>query len=179
MPMSGWKKLSQRIEKFGYRNIIFKRYLLPNGAEWEYTTYGSNGDMMVAIVALTPDNKVVIARQFRPGPERYLDELPGGDVDDGEQREVAVLRELREETGYVPERIEYLGAACRDAYSNVTAHYFIGFDCKLAGEQQLDEQEDIDVQLISIEQLLQNARSAKLSDVGAIFLAYDHLQDML
>jgi ADP-ribose pyrophosphatase len=54
----------------------------------------------VAILAVTHRDEVVLARQFRPGPGRVLDEMPGGYVDEGESAIVACERELLEETGY-------------------------------------------------------------------------------
>lgn len=175
----GWKKLSQKVRKYGYRQLIFKLYRLPDGGEKEFTTYGGEGDQSVGVIAFTPDNQVIIARQFRPGPENVYDELPGGDVDPGENRHTAAVRELREETGYKAGSLDYIGSVCRDAYSNATAHYYIARDCVLVGTQMLDRGEFIEVVTISPQQLITNARERKMSDAGAVLLAYEHLQDMV
>lgn len=67
-----------------------------------------------AIVALTPERKVVTVRQYRPAVERYTLELPSGLVDPGEQPGEAAGRELLEETGYRAESVEVLGPMLPD-----------------------------------------------------------------
>ena len=63
----------------------------------------------VAIVAIDGDNNVLLVNQFRKPVEKELLEIPAGGIDLGEDAETAVRRELREETGYLPERVESLG----------------------------------------------------------------------
>ena len=62
--------------------------------------YISNEGPSTAVFALTTSNQVILARQFRPGPNAVLDELPGGAIEGGETPEQAGERELLEETGY-------------------------------------------------------------------------------
>jgi hypothetical protein len=42
--------------------------------------------------------------------------------------------------------------------------------------QKLDETEHIEVVLITIDELLDNARNARMTDIEALFLAYEELQ---
>lgn len=177
--MHAWKKLHEHVRHVGYRTILFKTYELPDGSQKEYTTYGQPGDSSASVIALTPDGQVVIAKQFRTGPEQIMYDLPGGDVDPGETPMQAAARELREETGYEAERIEYLGGVYRDAYSNVIGHCFIAYECRLTSSQMFDEGEFVEVELISIKQLLENARSTRMTDPSAILLAYERLQRMV
>ena len=62
--------------------MVTSTYRMPDGAEtdWDVMTAAD----AVAVVALTDDQRVILARQFRPGPDRLLDELPGGELNDGE-----------------------------------------------------------------------------------------------
>ncbi len=63
----------------------------------------------VAIVAIDTDENVLLVRQFRKPVEKELLEIPAGGIDSGEDPETAVRRELREETGFLPKKIERLG----------------------------------------------------------------------
>ena len=61
------------------------------------------------IIALTPDNHVVLIRQYRHGSDRFEVELPGGCIDPGEAPLDAAVRELLEETGYSGENPVIIG----------------------------------------------------------------------
>ncbi|MGA3148510.1 MAG: NUDIX hydrolase [Acidimicrobiales bacterium] len=55
----------------------------------------------VAVVAITDDDAVVLAQQYRGAVDRWLLELPAGTRDvEGEPAEVTANRELAEEVGY-------------------------------------------------------------------------------
>src|SRR5690349_17029865 len=82
----GWVKVSQRT------------YELPDGRQAVWDMFG--GGQLVGVLALTPDGRLVMVRQFRPGPDRVVLNIPGGFVDPGESPEEAGARELAEETGY-------------------------------------------------------------------------------
>ncbi|MCU9534406.1 NUDIX domain-containing protein [Streptococcus sp. CSL10205-OR2] len=57
----------------------------------------------VAVLALTPENKIVIVKQYRKAIEMVSYEVPAGklEVGEGGSEKEAALRELEEETGYV------------------------------------------------------------------------------
>lgn len=63
----------------------------------------------VAILALTPDGRIPLVRQFRAAVEAETWELPAGMVDPGETPESCCRRELQEETGLVAASVQALG----------------------------------------------------------------------
>jgi ADP-ribose pyrophosphatase len=64
---------------------------------------------VVAIVAVDDKDNVLLVKQFRKPVEKELLEIPAGGIDPGETPEDAVRREMREETGFLPQRVARLG----------------------------------------------------------------------
>ena len=87
--------------------LVRKEVLFDSGHKETYHSLKQRG--YVAILALTPDNKIPVIRQFRPALETYTWELPAGILEEGEQPEQACQRELLEETGLKTEKMIYLG----------------------------------------------------------------------
>jgi ADP-ribose pyrophosphatase len=67
---------------------------------------GING--IVVMVAVTPEGKVILEKQFRPPVGKDVIELPAGLVEQGEPMEDAAKRELIEETGWSAGKVEFL-----------------------------------------------------------------------
>lgn len=69
----------------------------------------------VAILAVTPDKRIPIVRQYRPALDRFTWELPAGMLEVGEAPETTCIRELLEETGLVGARVHPLGVLVTDS----------------------------------------------------------------
>ncbi len=63
----------------------------------------------VAIVAIDANDNVLLVKQFRKAVEKELLEIPAGGIDPGEDPVTTVRREMQEETGYLPQKVERLG----------------------------------------------------------------------
>ena len=63
----------------------------------------------VAIVAIDADDNVLLVKQFRHPVEKELLEIPAGGIDAKEDPVATVRREMQEETGYLPRKVERLG----------------------------------------------------------------------
>ncbi len=63
----------------------------------------------VVIVAIDADDNVLLVKQFREAVGKELLEIPAGGIESGEDPVAAVRREMREETGYLPRKVEKLG----------------------------------------------------------------------
>ncbi len=96
--MQPWRKLDEETVYSRYRRVVSKRFEQPGGELVEYEI--KDEDDMVAVLALTQNREVVLVRQFRPGPEAVLLELPAGVVDPGAEPAETAAAELLEETGY-------------------------------------------------------------------------------
>jgi len=63
----------------------------------------------IGVLAVEDDGSIWLVGQHRYPHDRYSWEIPEGGAPEGESAEEAALRELREETGLVPESIEPFG----------------------------------------------------------------------
>lgn len=171
--MKKWKEQSREVlvKKYG-RGIEKVEYEMPSGDLQEY--YLNISGHPVCIFALTKNNEVILARQFRPGPNKILLELPGGGIDNGEALYIAAERELLEETGYKG-KIEFVTRVFSDGYSPLYRHCFVATDCIKIADQKLDDTEDIDVELLSLKDFRKHLRSGQLTDTETGYLGLDHL----
>jgi ADP-ribose pyrophosphatase len=173
---SAWELISsEHPGRVGRRAVVAKTFRMPDGSEAVFTVTGDAGSLSVACVALTSRRTVVLAEQYRPGPERLMMELPGGGVEPGESLADGAARELREETGYVPVELTYLGEVCYDAYFGGSRHYFLAVGCERRQEQELDPTEFITVREVALGDLVTLAMIGGMTDPGGVLLALPHL----
>lgn len=182
MTVQPWKRIEPtEVQKVGWRTIVTKNFVLPNGNEHGFQIVNGEDTHNAGVIGITKDKQVIVAKQFRPGPEKLMHEIAGGGVEKGEtDYQTTALRELKEETGYVPTgAVTHLGDVYKDAYNNSTWHYYLAEDCELHPDgQQLDEHEFVEPVLVSIDEFLEFARSGGMTDVEAVFLAYDKLLEL-
>ena len=101
----------------------------------------------VNVIALTPDNEVVMIRQYRQGTRDITLEIPGGMVDPGEEFISAGLRELKEETGGVGSYAEQIGVVAPNPAIQQNYCGTILVRDVVLGEQSLEGNEEIEVVL--------------------------------
>ena len=178
--MSTDKSLVTKWEEVG-REQVFKKYSrVIDRVDFELAD-GTIGDFYlriesgaVCVLALTPENEVIMARQFRPGPNKILLELPGGGIEKDETPAEAMAREFLEETGYEG-TFEFVGTCFDDAYSTMERFCFVARDCKKVAEPQNSPAETIEVVLLPLDDFRTHLRSGQLTDVEVGYRCLDHL----
>lgn len=99
----------------------------------------------VGIVAITPENKVVLVRQYRKAVEKELWEIPAGKIEIGENPKECAIRELKEETGYSAENMKLIHKFYTSAgFSNQKIYIFLAENL-IQGDRDLDEDEFLEV----------------------------------
>jgi ADP-ribose pyrophosphatase len=102
----------------------------------------------VNVIPITPDNNVVLIRQYRHGTQDITLEIPGGLVEESDSPAAAAERELLEETGYRAGELAPLGYVHPNpAIQNNRCYTYLALKSRPVGEQQLDDREDIEVLL--------------------------------
>ncbi|MEM7100757.1 MAG: NUDIX hydrolase [Pseudomonadota bacterium] len=123
----------------------------------------------VNVVALDAEGRSVMIRQYRFGVGYTTLETPGGMVDPGEDSYAAARRELLEETGYVSDHWEYLGAVePNPAIHNHLCHHWLAKDVYQTADQDLGEGEQIKIELMNVEAVRAAVQSGELKHALAL-----------
>jgi len=133
--------------------------------------------------ALTEDNKVIMVRQYRHPVGEVIIELPGGCVDETDKDlQTAIARELLEETGYSFSSYESLGKISPNPSTNTNwMHMFLARGGKKVSEQKLDHNEEIIVELYSLQEvknLVKKNEIVQAMHVTCILYALDKLGEL-
>lgn len=172
--IQNWEKIKKdEIYKTAYRKMAKRLYRMPNGKNIYYDILIEKDT--VCVLALTKDKKVILAKQFRPGPEKILSELPGGKVEEGETPATAIKKELLEETGYKG-KFKFIGKTISDAYSTRTRHHFIALDCIKISEPKNAENEFTELILMDLKSFKKHLKSGKLTDALTAYMGLNHLK---
>ena len=103
--------MSDVIDKIGAETVWAGQYIVvKKQGTWEYVARARG--IQAAVILAIDDGEVILVEQYRvPLGKRCL-ELPAGlvgDEEEGEAPEASAARELEEETGYRPEKVETIG----------------------------------------------------------------------
>lgn len=159
-----WEKLSQttRLET-RILDVLGVRYRHPlREVERDFVVINSRD--WCNIVALTPDNQLVLVRQFRYGVNEFSLEIPGGIIDAGEDPIAAGIRELREETGFVGSSARLLASVHPNpAIQNNRCHFVLVEGAELRAPLGWDHDEEIEVQTAPVDEVLAWARAGRIT----------------
>lgn len=151
----------------GFRlKVSTERVTLPNRREIELDIVRHPG--AAAVVPFTAAREVVLIRQFRHAAGGMLLEVPAGKLDPGESPEACAARELEEEAGQRPGRLEKLGWIwTTPGFSDEKIHLFSAFDLEpVPRRTQIDEY--IEVVRMDLREALELIWRGDLNDAKSV-----------
>lgn len=117
-------------------HLDVRQVRLPDGQQQTREVVRHQG--AVALVALDDEQRVLLVRQFRSGTQQMMLEIPAGLLEPDETPETCAIRELREETGYQPARLEHIGGVHpTPGYTTEYIHLYLATgltEARLAGD---------------------------------------------
>lgn len=153
--------------KLRYKGTILNFYSdfieFPDGkvAEWDFVEHQG----AAAVIPVKENGKILMVRQYRNALDRFTIEIPAGARDDpGESTADCAARELEEETGYHAGKIEpLLSLKSTVAFCNELIDVYLATQL-IPAKQNLDEEESIDVEEYSIDELLEKVYAGEIQD---------------
>ncbi len=122
----------------------------------------------VAIIAVDADDNVLLVNQFRKPVEKELLEIPAGGIEPGEDAVATVRRELREETGYLPQKVERLGGFySTPGYCTEYLHLYLASDL-VPSSLNAEDTEGIKLVRVPISQIPGLITSGSICDAKSI-----------
>ena len=127
----------------------------------------------VLILALTPQQEVVMVRQYRHGTEQVCLELPGGLVDpEDTSPQLSAQRELLEETGFNVSNIQLIGECYpQPAILSNRCFFYLAQDAVQTQQQNQDVGEDIEILTVPLKDIRAKIESKEI-DHGMVLQAF-------
>lgn len=168
--MERWKALqSHTLVENPFLKLKHVHFRLPNGVEIPDYFILERGNY-VLVVAQDEQGRILLEKQYRPGADDYVYELPAGWIDEGETAAQAAVRETKEEAGAVALSVRDLGSFYPLAgfIQEEAFALFITFDSSQIQADQQEEKEDIEILLVSEDELRQMIRSNHIKCMGSL-----------
>lgn len=170
------EKMGEEKFKAWYLPVINKKFKLPDGKVDTFTCVAKKD--VVTVFMLTDARDVVLAKQFRPWPERIMYDPPGGSVEPGQTPDEAAIAELTSETGYSFKTLEYVWSTFQDAYETRKRLIYVALGCYPNPNegQKLDANEFIEVIEMALKDYLEMVKQGEeVTDTLVVLRALMHL----
>ncbi|GBF12539.1 MAG: NUDIX hydrolase [Tepidibacillus sp.] len=144
--------------------------LLPNGKEAKRELVNHPG--AIAVLALTPEDKIILVRQYRKPLEKTILEIPAGKLEKGENPLDCAIRELKEETGYIASNMTQITKFYTSPGFADEIIYLYKANSLEQGEAKPDEDEFIETVELSLDEALERIKTGEVIDAKTIMAIY-------
>ena len=156
------KVLSSKVIHEGHIKLRIDSVQLPDGRTTTREIVEHNE--VVAVVAIDDKDNVLMVRQFRLAAGQELFEIPAGGIDGKETPEEAVVREMQEETGYLPKKVVKLGGFyASPGFCTEYMHLFLAMDL-VPSRLFAEDTDDIKLERLPVSKIPELVMSGKLHD---------------
>ena len=169
-----WKKVgSQPIGDFRIFTLRSDRKLSPRSGE-AHDFFVIDSVNWVNVIALTPDQQLVMVEQYRHGSDTVELEIPGGMMDATDASpEVTGQRELREETGYEGCNPQLIGQILPNPAIMTNVCFTVMFEqCRLLHPTAFDHSEDLVTRLVSVTDIPRLVATGKIQHSLVVVALY-------
>lgn len=163
-PLKPWQKIgSKPLADFRIFRVRTDRLISPR-TKSEHDFFVIESVNWVNVIAITPDQQLVMIEQYRHGSGTVELEIPGGMMDPHDLApEHAGQRELREETGYVGENARLIGQVFPNpAIMSNICYTLMVEQCRCLHPVEFDHSEDLVTRLVPVSEVPELVRSGKI-----------------
>jgi len=122
----------------------------------------------VAVVAVDREDNVVLVRQYRYPVGKFLLEIPAGGINPGEEPLDCVRRELQEEIGCFPQKIDKLGGFYSiPGYGTEYLHCYLATEL-VPSRLIAEDTEEIEVVRVPVKEIPRLLASGEICDAKSI-----------
>lgn len=160
---------SERIYEGKIISLKVDEVSLPNGHTSKRELIEHPG--AVAILAITPEKKIILVEQYRKALERSIIEVPAGKLEKGESPEITAMRELEEETGYSADSLELIQSfSTSPGFADEVIHLFLANGLKKSESGAvLDDDEFVELMEVTIEEAEEMMKDNRIFDAKTAF----------
>ena len=120
-------------------------------------------------MAITPEQQVVLVRQWRYATQQALLEVPAGKLDAGEDPSICALRELAEETPYTAEKVEKLAQFyTAPGFCNEIMYVYRAINISKNSQLSADEDEFTETVLLNIDETKKAIANGEIQDAKTL-----------
>jgi ADP-ribose pyrophosphatase len=147
-------------------DVALDMLAMPNGVETRREIIKHPG--AVCMIPVDAEGRLLLVTQYRHAAGKRLLELPAGTLEPGEDPQLAAIRELQEEVGQRPGRVQPIGGFfVAPGYTTEYIHLFV---CDELHEDALDgdDDEDIEIEPTTLDEALRQIEVGGIVDAKSV-----------